>query len=80
MTSCYYCGGALKEELTTFVYQGEAGQVYLVKNVPALVCQKCGEKEYSQEVTHRVVTLLRQSPLSYEVVHVPVYDLAHVGA
>jgi len=79
VTSCYFCGGELKEELTTFVYQ-EGERIYLVKNVPAWVCQKCGEREYSQEVTHQVVNMLQQSPRSYEIAHVPMYDLAQVKA
>ena len=79
MASCYFCGGDLREELTTFIYQ-EGERIFLVKNVPEWVCQKCGEKEYSQHVTHRVVTLLRHSPRSYEIAQVPLYDLALAGA
>jgi YgiT-type zinc finger domain-containing protein len=63
------------EQLTIFVHE-ENGQVWIIRNVPASVCQQCDEKEYSQEVTHRILTLLRQPPRPMEIVHVPAYDLA----
>ena len=45
MHQCYYCGGEQVEQPTTFVYEDE-DQFWVVRNVPALVCTRCGEKEY----------------------------------
>jgi len=77
MNRCYFCGGEMVEELTTFVYE-ENDQVWIIRNVPASVCQQCGEKEYSQEVTHQILTFLQHPPRPTEIVHVPAYDLALV--
>lgn len=75
METCYFCGGELKEQLTTFIYE-ENAQVWLVRNVPALVCQRCGEKEYSAETAQRILKLLKQPLRPMEILHVPAYDLA----
>lgn len=50
MSRCVYCGGDLVEQLTTFVHE-DGDQFWIVRNVPAFVCTRCGEKEYTQETT-----------------------------
>jgi YgiT-type zinc finger domain-containing protein len=51
---CYFCGGQTKEELVTDLYTED--NVYLaVENVPADVCQQCGERYYSPEVTKKLL-------------------------
>ena len=78
MSTCYFCGGELREELTTFIYE-EHGQVWIARNVPAFVCQQCGEKEYSPDVTHRLFELVKKKLTPVETISVPVYDLALVA-
>jgi len=75
MKHCHFCGGELAEQLTTFLHE-DAGQVWVVRNVPAFVCTQCGEKEYSRATTHQILTFLRQPPRPAEILHVPAYDLA----
>jgi YgiT-type zinc finger domain-containing protein len=75
MNRCYFCEGPLVEQLTTWVYEDE-GRVWIIRNVPTFVCQQCGEKEYSQETTHRLLSILKQPPRPVELVQVPAYDLA----
>lgn len=75
MKRCIYCRGELDEQLTTFLYE-DNGQVWIIRNVPTFVCKQCGEKEYSQEITHRILTFLKQPPRPVEIIHVPAYDLA----
>ena len=75
MSQCYYCGGEQEEQIVTFVYE-DAGQVWIIRNVPAFVCKQCGEREYRQKVTHRLLTLLRQPPRPAEIVPVPAYEFA----
>ena len=75
MNRCYFCGGRQTEQLTTFVYE-DNGQVWIVRNVPALVCEQCGEREYRQEITNKILMLLKHPPLTTELVTVPAYDLA----
>lgn len=75
MKRCAFCGGQLQEELTTFIHE-DGTRVWIVRNVPSFVCQQCGEKEYSQDTTHRILTLLKQPPRPVEIVQVPAFDLA----
>lgn len=75
MTRCRWCDDNLAEHLTTFVYE-DSDQFWIVRNVPAFVCTRCGEKEYTQETTRRVVALLAQPPRPREILHVPAYELA----
>lgn len=75
MSQCVYCGGDLVEQLTTFVHE-DGDQFWIVRNVPAFVCTRCGEKEYTQETTQRVLSLLQRPPRPREILHVPAYELA----
>jgi YgiT-type zinc finger domain-containing protein len=74
MKQCYYCGGELVEQLTTFVYETN-GQFQIVRNVPAFVCSRCGEKEYTQEVTREILEFLRHPSTPVEILNIPAYDL-----
>jgi len=57
---CYYCGGETKPELVTDLYA--EGKLYLaIENVPAEVCQQCGERYYSPEVTQRLLDLTKEA-------------------
>jgi YgiT-type zinc finger domain-containing protein len=75
MNKCYFCGGRQTEQLTTFVYEDQ-GQVWIVRNVPAYVCEQCGEREYRQEITRKILALLQRPPRKTEMVSVPAYDFA----
>jgi YgiT-type zinc finger domain-containing protein len=53
---CYFCGGQTEERLVTDLYT--EGNMYLaVENVPADVCQQCGERYYGPEVTKKLLAL-----------------------
>ncbi|MCC7104396.1 MAG: type II toxin-antitoxin system MqsA family antitoxin [Chloroflexi bacterium] len=41
-TSCSVCGGTLLAQRITYT-QTIGGQLYIVEDAPALVCQQCGE-------------------------------------
>jgi YgiT-type zinc finger domain-containing protein len=73
MNRCYFCSGELEEQLTTFVY-AEDDIVWIIRQVPTYVCKQCGEKEYGQETTHHILSLLQHPPRPTEILHVPVYD------
>lgn len=73
--TCHFCGGDLREEMTTFVDE-DNGKLIVVCNVPALVCQACGEKEYSPAVTHRLYEFVKRSPRPTATLSVPLYDMA----
>lgn len=75
MNQCFYCGGESLEQLTTFVYEDE-DQFWIVRNVPAFVCRRCGEKEYTQQTTHLVFGAAEATSAPREILHVPAYELA----
>jgi len=75
MKHCHFCGGELREQLTTFLHE-DNGQVWVIRNVPAFVCSQCGEKEYTQETTHHIFNFLKQPSRPTEILHVPAYDMA----
>jgi YgiT-type zinc finger domain-containing protein len=79
MKTCYFCGGELVAQMTTFVHEAH-GEVQVIRNVPAYVCQQCGEREYTQETTHQLLTFLQQPPQPVEILQVPAYDLKPVLA
>lgn len=52
--SCFTCkGGQLKEEAKTYVAALD-NCVIIVKNVPSLVCEQCGEVYYTNDVMKRL--------------------------
>jgi YgiT-type zinc finger domain-containing protein len=56
---CYFCGGRLEDKSATIPFVMN-GTVVVVKNVPAQVCNQCGEAIMSSPVARRVDTLLKQ--------------------
>ena len=56
---CSFCGGEVKGEKVELVYQYK-GELYIFQNVPAGVCQQCGEKyltaKVAKEIEHRIKT------------------------
>lgn len=64
--SCFFCKGQTVETTTKFIV--DLGPcVVIVKNVPARVCQQCGETSYSNEVSQqleKIVEALKHSIMS----------------
>ena len=51
---CFFCGGELKKiTVGNFDYRLE-GQLYVIKNVPAALCQECGEKYITAKAAERI--------------------------
>lgn len=47
--NCFMCKGKLEEKNTTFMVELD-NCIIIIKNVPSLVCEQCGEVSYSNEV------------------------------
>jgi YgiT-type zinc finger domain-containing protein len=60
MNECLYCKGHLKEQRVSRVQQYH-GHWYLIENVPALVCEQCGETFYTPQAHSLVLRLVRES-------------------
>ncbi len=71
--SCVFCGGKVESKNATFIYE-HGDHFLLIRNVPAEVCEKCGEKTYSPEITDEVLKFARRKFKPIKLVEVPVFD------
>ena len=55
---CSFCKGKLYEGKTQFVAK-VGDEVILIKDVPAIVCENCGEAYYSPEVSRKMDEVMR---------------------
>ena len=74
MNRCVFCGGNVREEIVTIDIRVEGGLV-VIEDVPAEVCQKCGEKTFSPETTRLIQKTIRQKPTSTKELCAPVISL-----
>lgn len=55
---CSFCKGRLQEGKTEFVARvGE--EVIVIKDVPAYICEHCGEAYYSPEISRKIDKVMR---------------------
>ncbi len=72
---CPICGGALSNQLVTHTEQDEQGRFYIYENVPAQVCEECGDYLLSDETVEKMDKLVEQAKPDRKI-EAPVYDLA----
>ncbi len=70
------CGGSCAQIVMTITLPGRNAPAAIVRNVPAEVCQTCGETQFSIPVTVKLMALLKGSQAPEDVAIVPVYNLA----
>jgi YgiT-type zinc finger domain-containing protein len=58
-TICSFCEGNLKSGKTEFVARVE-NEVIVVKEVPAYVCEQCGEAYYTPEISRKLDEVMRE--------------------
>src|SRR3990172_5099547 len=78
MSGCPCCQNDTLEERLVETWMRREGRWVLLKNVPAMVCEPCGEKLFSQEVAERLARIVRadsaETPTG--LLGTPVFDLA----
>jgi YgiT-type zinc finger domain-containing protein len=57
MNECLVCKGKLRERQVTRM-QEYGGHWVLIENLPALVCEQCGETYYTPQAHDRVIDLI----------------------
>lgn len=72
---CRYCGGQLEERRVTR-FQEYQGHWVVIENVPALVCQQCGEIYFTPQAHDLVVEYITGQHKPVRVESVEVYDAA----
>ena len=71
--SCIFCGGKIESKTVTFSYEQDE-RFILVKNVPAEVCTRCGEKIYSPEITDELLKFAMNRFKPLKIIEVPLFD------
>ena len=73
LTKCYFCGGKVKEEsVAVDFWWGE--KLVIIKNVPAKVCQQCGEKFFGAGVYKEMESLVHREKKPFARVSVDVMN------
>ena len=71
---CNVCKSSLQNTLTTYT-QWIEDRFVVVENVPAWVCEQCGETYFDPEIVDRSQTLIWSGAEPARVIEADVYDL-----
>jgi len=75
---CYFCGGKVRENKVTVDCRWGEDLITVFKNVPAGVCQVCGEQYYQTEIVKEMEGSAKSKGKAKEFIRVPVREL-HVA-
>ncbi|RIK29780.1 MAG: YgiT-type zinc finger domain-containing protein [Anaerolineae bacterium] len=76
MFKCHVCGSAeYRDELVNEVFQID-GKPVLVENIPAQVCERCGEEIFSRQTTENVRLLVHGKSKPIKSVQMDVFAYA----
>ena len=76
MFNCHVCGhNAAKSELVSEVFNLEGRRV-LVENIPAHVCERCGEAAFSRETTELIRQMVHGAGRPVKTVPMDVFAMA----
>ncbi|MDI6791449.1 MAG: type II toxin-antitoxin system MqsA family antitoxin [bacterium] len=68
---CSFCGGEVKDEKVELDYRYQ-GDLFVFQNVPAGVCQQCGEKYLTAKVAKEIERLIQKKEKWDRTISVPV--------
>jgi len=74
-SQCHFCGGQVSEQKVTVDYRWGEELITVIKNVPAGVCEVCGEKYFKADVVKAMEKTARSRRKPKEVLQVPVREL-----
>lgn len=77
MMLCHECGGVMEPRVLRLVENTERGDPIVIRNVPAKVCTRCGERVFSQSVTRLLLSILTGNEPATETItlDLPVYTM-----
>lgn len=75
---CDFCSGELIPKITSIDYKFKDFWI-LIEDVPAEVCNQCGEKYLSAEVAKKIEEIVRKRPISDKFIKVPVLNWKRVA-
>ncbi len=68
---CVICGGEEKSEVIFLDLRVE-GRLMIIEDVPSVICQQCGGKTFSPEITRKIQEIAEAQPKTIRVINVPV--------
>ncbi len=71
--SCYLCGGGLTPQTVKKIQTWKGELVGVIENVPALVCNQCGERYYEGIVLEKIDSLLQHNIEPVKQLSIPSY-------
>lgn len=74
--SCYFCKGKteIKDVAVDFRWEGK---LYVIADVPIEVCNQCGERYYSAQVSKRIDKLVQSGKAPAQILKVPVLEFTN---
>ena len=72
---CHFCGGEVVEQRVTVDYRWGEALLVVIRNVPAGVCQVCGEQYFKSEVVKAMEQVAHSPGEPQQVLQIPVKEL-----
>jgi len=72
---CHFCGGEVLEKGITVDYRWGDELIAVIKNVPAGVCQVCGEQYFKADIVKEMERLVRSKKKPKKMIQVPLREL-----
>ena len=77
--NCYFCGGKVTERSVTVDYRWGEELIAVLRNVPAGVCEVCGEQYFKAEVSKAMEKEVNSGEEPKEFIRVPVREFHPTG-
>ena len=74
-SKCHFCGGKVSERKITADYRGGDDLMAIIKNVPAGVCEACGEQYFKAPIVKAMERVAHSNKKPKEMRTVPVREL-----
>ena len=71
---CPQCGGECAAQSITLTLRCTHSNFAVVRNVPAEVCQICGESQFTMRTTGQLLAMMQANQPPAEVILIPIYD------
>ena len=75
---CHFCGGEVLEKRITIDYRWGDKLMAIIENVPAGVCQICGEQYFKAEVVKEMERIASSGGTPKRMLQVPLRELTVV--
>ena len=72
---CHFCGGEVLEKRITIDYRWGDKLMAIIENVPAGVCQVCGEQYFKAEVVKEMERIATSEETPKRMLQVPIREL-----